>query len=223
MKKSIYFFLCFLTILISSCKYANPKYISEGIIEYDAKPIDESNPMAGYAPGKMTVKFKKNLQAAEMSVMGGLFTTSFIFNPQKKTLTQLVKMLDLKQACIESEKDIAEENKNYKLNFEETGDSKEIAGYKCKKMIATMDDDPSAKFDVWYTDELNVTNPNENTPYDAVKGMLMQYRLKKLGLEMEFTAVGVQKEKIADTEFELPSYYKVITVKEMEEFFKSLQ
>jgi GLPGLI family protein len=222
-KEKFCFCLILLAFFASSCKYANPKYISEGIIEYDAKPVDENNPMAGYAPNKMTVKFKKNLLAAEMSVMGGIFTTTFIFNPAKKTLTQLVKMLDLKQACIEDETAIAKENKDYQLLLEETNEKKEIAGYKCKKVIATMADDPSVKFDVYYTDELNVNNPNENTPYSSLKGMLMQYRLKKLGLELEFTAKGVQKEKITDSDFELPAYYKVISLKEMDEFFKSIQ
>lgn len=223
MKKTFCFCIIFLAFFASSCKYANPKYINEGIIEYDAKAVDENNPMAGYAPSKMSVKFKKNLLAAEMSVMGGIFTTTFIFNPAKKTLTQLVKMLDLKQACIENEADILNENKNYQLALEETGEKKEIAGYNCKRVIATMPDDPSVKFDVYYTDELNVSNPNENTPYDKIKGMLMEYRLKKLGLELEFIAKGVTKEKIADTDFELPAYYKVITTKEMEDFFKSIQ
>jgi len=222
-KKTFCFCIIFFAFLASSCKYANPKYINEGVIEYDAKPVDENNPMAGYAPSKMSVKFKKNMLAAEMSVMGGIFTTTFIFNPAKKTLTQLVKMLDLKQACIETEADISKENKDYQLAFEETGEKKEIAGYSCKKVIATMPDDPSVKFDVYYTDELNVSNPNENTPYSQLKGMLMQYRLKKLGLELEFVAKGVTKEKIADTEFELPAYYKVITLAEMDEFFKSIQ
>jgi len=220
--------LCFCLIIFavfasSSCKYANPKYINEGVIEYDARPVDENNPMAGYAPSKMTVKFKKNMLAAEMSVMGGIFTTTFIFNPAKKTLTQLVKMLDLKQACIEDEAAITQENKSYQLAFEETDEKKEIAGYMCKKVIATMPDDPGVKFDVYYTDELNVKNPNENTPYSQLKGMLMQYRLKRLGLELEFVAKGVTKEKIADTEFELPAYYKVISLKEMDDFFKSIQ
>ena len=223
MKKTFCFCIVLLSFLASSCKYANPKYINEGVIEYDAKPVDENNPMAGYAPSKMTVKFKKNMLAAEMSVMGGIFTTTFIFNPTKKTLTQLVKMLDLKQACIEDEAAILKENKDYQLVFEETSEKKEIAGYSCKKVIATMPDDPTVKFDVYYTDELNVSNPNENTPYSQLKGMLMQYRLKKLGLELEFTAKGVTKEKIADTDFELPAYYKVITLKEMDEFFKSIQ
>lgn len=219
-------FFCFCIILLaffaSSCKYANPKYIKEGVIEYDVKPVDESNPMAGLAPGKMTVKFKDNMLVAEMSTMG-VFTTTFIFNPVKKNLIQLVKVFDVKQACIDDEKSIAEENKNYELVFEETNEKKEIAGYKCKKVVATMADDPSKTFDVYYTEELNINNPNANTPYDKLKGMLMQYRLKKFGLELEFTAKGVEKEKISNEEFELPAYYKVISKKEMDEFFKSLQ
>ena len=207
---------------MSSCKYANPKYINEGVIEYDAKPVDENNPMAGLAPGKMTVKFKDNKLAAEMSTMG-VFNTTFIFNPAKKTLTQLVRVFDVKQACIDDEAAIAEENKNYQLNFEETNEKKEIAGYACKKVVATMADDPSVKFDVWYTEELNINTPNARTPYDKINGMLMQYRLKKFGLEMEFIAKGVEKEKIANEEFELPAYYKVISKQEMDEFFKSIQ
>ena len=86
-----------------------------------------------------------------------------------------------------------------------------------------MADDPSVKFDVWYTDELNIKNPNAHTPYSKIDGMLMQYRLKKFGLEMEFTAKGIEKEKIANEEFELPAYYKVISKQEMDEFFKSIQ
>ncbi len=222
MKEKFCFYIILLAFFASSCKYANPKYIKEGVIDYDVKPVDESNPMAGLAPGKMTVKFKDNMLAAEMSTMG-VFTTTFIFNPAKKNLTQLVKVFDVKQACIDDEKAIEQDNKAYQLDFEETDEKKEIAGYKCKKVLATMADDPSNKFDVWYTEELNITNPNANTPYDKIKGMLMQYRLKKFGLELEFTAKGVEKEKISNDEFELPAYYKVISKKEMDEFFKSIQ
>ena len=222
MKKVFCLSIILLVFFASSCKYANPKYINEGIIDYDAKAMDSSNPMAGLAPSKMTVKFKNNMLSFELSVMG-MFTTTFIFNPVKKTLTQLVKVFDVKQACIENKADIVQENKAYELVFEETNEKKEIAGYTCKKVIATRVDDPTNKFDVYYTDELNVTNINDNTPYAQIKGMLMQFRLKKLGLEMEFTAKGVQKEKLANEEFELPAYYKVISRQEMEEFFKSIQ
>lgn len=220
--KKAFFISVLLGFLASSCKYANPKFISEGIIEYDAKVVDEDHPMAGLAPGKMIVKFKNDQFAAEMSSMG-VFTTTFIANPGKKTLTQLVKVFNVKQACIDDEKAIQKENDDYKLELTETKETKEIAGYKCKKLIATMADDPTIKFDVYYTEEMNVTNPNFANPYSKVKGMLMEYRLKKFGLEMTFTALGVKKEEIPDEEFELPAYYKVISKEEMDEFFKSIQ
>lgn len=220
--KKVLFILLLTGLITGSCNYTNPKYINEGVIEYDAKVVDESHPMASLAPGKMTVRFKNNLFAAEMSTMG-LFTTTFIANPIKKQLIQLVKVFEIKQACIDDEKAIEADNAAYKVDLEETGETKEIAGYKCKKVIATMADDPTIKFDVWYTEQLNVTAPNFANPYNKIKGMLMEYRLKKFGLEMSFTATNVQKEEVPDETFELPAYYKVISKQEMDEFFKSIQ
>jgi GLPGLI family protein len=173
-------------------------------------------------PRKMTLKFRKNLFAAEMSTMG-VFNTSFIADPKKKTITQLVRVFDVKQACIYNEKLIQEDNDAYKLEFQETKETKVIAGYKCKKVIATGADDPTIKFDVYYTDQLNVTSPNLLGPYSKLGGMLMEYRLKKFGLEMIFTATEVRKEEVPDETFELPSYYKIISKTEMEEYFKAIQ
>jgi hypothetical protein len=223
MPRYIFTFL-FLSVLLvlSSCSGNDPKFISEGVIEYDAKPVDEKNPMFGLAPTSMTVKFKDDMFASEMSTMG-VFTTVFIADYKKKTLTQMVKVFNDKTACIENEKGILDENEKYKLNLEETNDVKVIAGYNCKKMIATRADDPSVKFDVYYTDELNVKNANFSNPYSSIKGMLMQFRLKKFGLEMSFTAKSVKKDEISTSTFELPAYYKIITKTEMDDFFKNFQ
>ena len=65
----------------------------------------------------------------------GVFNTVFITDPKKKTLTTLVKMFDVKQACIEQEKALIAENDSYKLDFKETNETKIIAGYNCKKVI----------------------------------------------------------------------------------------
>jgi hypothetical protein len=53
--------------------------------------------------------------------------------------------------------------------------------------------------------------------------MMMQFRLKKFGLEMEFTAKSVKKEDIPESTFELPAYYKIVSKEEMDEFFRSIQ
>lgn len=196
--------------------------LTEGVIEYNAEVVDQSHPMAGLAPGSATVKFKDNRLQVEMSTMG-IFNTIFISDPSKKTLTQMVKFMDIKNACIQTEADLAQENKDYELKLEEVKGSKKIAGYNCKKVKATYVNNPTECFDVYYTNELGLDSINNIGPYKQLKGMLMQYRLKKLGLEMCFTATMVKKEEIKDDAFEVPAFYKIVTRPEMEKLFEDIQ
>ena len=196
--------------------------LTEGVIEYNAEVVDQSHPMAGLAPSSATVKFKDNKLQIEMSTMG-IFNTTFISDPTKKTLSQMVKFMDIKNACIQTEADLTEENKGYELKLEEVKGTKKIAGYDCKKVKATMVNDPTNTFDVYYTDELGLDSINNVGPYKQIKGMLMQYRLKKLGLEMCFTATEVKKEEIKDEVFEVPAFYKIVTRTEMEKLFEDIQ
>lgn len=211
-------------MLLSSCgnskKTANS--LSEGLIEYNASVVDENHPMAGLAPGSATVRFKENKLEVEMSTMG-IFNTTFISDPSKRTLSQMVKFMDIKNACIQTENDLKTDNETYALKLEESKETKKIAGYTCKKLKATMANDPSVTFDVYYTEELGSDSINNLGPYKGVKGMLMEYRLKKLGLEMAFTATEVKKEEVKDDIFEIPAYYKIVTRQEMEKLFEDIQ
>lgn len=217
------FFLIVSGILLTSCgTNGDPKFISEGVIEYDAQVVDKSHPMAGLAPSTMSMFFKGNLYCSEMSTMG-MFNSKFVANPNTKTFTTMVKILNEKNACIETAKEIKADQEAKKLIFEETKETKVIAGYKCRKVIATSAADPTDKFEVYYTKELDVKNPNYSTPYESLKGLVMQFRLEKFGMEMEFTAKSVKKEEVPDATFELPGFYKIISKNEMDEFFKFMQ
>jgi GLPGLI family protein len=196
--------------------------LTEGVIEYNAEVVDQTHPMAGLAPGSATVKFKENRLQVEMSTMG-IFNTIFISDPGKKTLTQMVKFMDIKNACIQTEADLVQENKDYELKLEEVKGTKKIAGYNCKKVKATYVNNPNESFDVFYTEELGLDSINNIGPYKQLKGMLMQYRLKKLGLEMCFTATSVKKEEVKDDVFEVPAFYKIVTRPEMEKLFEDIQ
>jgi len=221
LKGSRIFKLSFCTIIFvaglvfSFCKQSNDKVIDEGIIEYDAKVVDENHPWAGMAPSVATLKFKGDKFIFEMSTMG-MFNTMFICDQTNKTLTQLVKFLDIKQACIENEKDITKENLDYKIKYVEGKETKVIAG---NKLTVTMVDDPSVTFEAYYSKEMGAENMNQLSPYIGVKGMLMQYRLKKMGLEMQFTAKSVKKAEIADNTFEIPAYFKIVSKEEIAKIF----
>jgi GLPGLI family protein len=218
----VYLSITLFSWVISSCSSGKKENgITEGQIEYSAEVVDENHPLAGLAPASATMTFKDSKLLVEMSTMG-IFNTSFISDPRKGTLSQLVKFMDMKNACIETAGDLAKDEKDYSLTFEPSKDIKTIAGYSCKKVVATMANNPAESFDVYYTEEIDGDSINSLGPYRAIKGMLMDYRLKKLGLEMHFTATSVKKEPIADNVFEVPAYYKIVTRDEMDKVFADI-
>jgi hypothetical protein len=207
------------SVLFSGCKSTNDKILNEGVIEFDVTAVDPNHPWAGMIPSTATLKFKDDKFLMEMSTMG-MFTTTFICDQTSKTLTQMVKFLDIKQACIEKENDIKKENSGYQVKWEETPETKIIAGYKCKKIKANLGGDPTTKFEVYYTKDMGAENMNDLSPYTGIKGMLMQYRLKRMGLELQFTAKSVKKAEITDNIFEIPAYFKIVSKAEIEKIFQ---
>ena len=213
----------FLLLVISSCGGDNGKAADEGTIEYTASVVDQANPMATLAPSKMSMKFKNNKACAEMSAGMGLFSTSFITDPEKKTLTQLVKLLNKKLSLVLNAAEIQKENEAFKFDLTPTKQTKMIAGYKCQSAHVKMHDELETEFDIFYTNELKIDNPNFATPFYMIDGVLMEYQMKKFGLEMKFTAKSVKKEEIDDATFELPVEYKPVSAEEMNTLFEQLQ
>ncbi len=205
------------------CKHEDEKFISEGRIEYAAALVDQTNSMANMAPSKMIIKFKKNKSCVEMSAGMGLFTTCFVSNPEDKSLTQMVKLLNKKFWLSENSSEIKKENDSYKFEIKPSSDTKLIAGYKCQKATVHVKGSDDPDFTIYYTKDLNIHNPNFFNPFSAIDGVLMEYQMKKFGLEMKFVANKVIKESVDDAIFEVPSDYKKISQKEMDELFQGLQ
>ena len=226
MKKRLFFGLisCAYLSLWISCRPAKDEgFISEGAITYDAEVVDTDNPMASLAPSKMVIKFKNNRSTAEMSAGMGLLSTSFISNPDTKTFTQLIKLMNKKFSVVQNSAEIKKENELYNLEVIPTKQTKMIAGYNCKKVIIHYKGGDPSDYDVYYTTGLDIKNANFANPYYMIDGVLMEYKIKKFGLEMKFTAKSVAKQEIEDSEFELPKDYKKITEAEMTDLFIDLQ
>lgn len=221
--KNINLVCIFLLIIFSSCSEGFRKsQAEEGIIEFDSKGVDVNHPLYGFAPNSATFKFKKKKFAIEMSVMG-LFNMAIIGDNKAKNMIQSVKFMNVKQACIENEQDLIKDNLDYKLKIEETDETKDILGLKAHKINVTMVDSPYTKFEAWYTKELGMEDSNILTPYAPVKGLLLDYRMKKMGMELHFSAKSYSHVEIPDQTFEIPASMKIISKEEMAKFIKDLQ
>ena len=213
----------FILLVFSRCSTSGEKLVSQGMIEYSAAVVDKSSMVANLAPTKMTIKFKDNVCFGEMSTGMGFFRTAFVSDPHSKTLTQMVNLLGKKYWNQLNETDINKDNSDYNFDINETKDTKMIAGLKCKKAIVHHKSGDEPDFEVYYTDELGIENPNFANPFNKIKGVLMEYKFKKFGLEMKFVATSVTKYPVDEKDFQVPAYYKKISKKEMNDLFVGLQ
>ncbi len=214
-------FVLLFVVIVSSCKQAETTTSDEeGVIEFSAAAVDEKHPLFGLAPNSATLKYKKEKFALEMTSMG-MFNTSIIGDIKAKTVTQTVKFLDIKQACIENEKDIVADNLNFVLKIEETNETKKIIGLKSHKIKVTMANDPSVTFDAWYTKELGMEDCNSLNPYAQIKGVLLDYRVKKMGMEMHFVATSRKQVEVSETTFEVPASMKMVCKEELAKVFSN--
>lgn len=212
-------------VVLAGCGGAAEKpdtRVSEGVITFAASLVDTDNPIADMAPSKMTVKFKNNKTLVQMSAGMGIVTISFISDPQTKTMTQIFKMSgQAPKAVIQNEQDIQKENDSYNIEIIPTNKTKMIAGYNCKNARIHNKNGDLEDYDIYYTDEINIKNSNFANLYCKLDGVLMEYRIKKAGLEMQFVAQSVTKEDVEDTTFQLAPETKIISMDEMLDIFAS--
>lgn len=218
-------FLILVIVLSYGCGSPNGgNGISEGVIEYDAEPVDKAHPMADLAPTKMTVRFKDNKSCVDLSAGMGLFSTSFISDPETRTMTQLVKLLNKKYAHVFDSIELRKENeKTPKMAIQKTNETKMIAKYKCRKARVTFPGTDLPGFDIYYTTDINIQNPNWSNPFSEIEGVLLEYQMTRHGMEMHFTAKAVNPIEVDDAVFEVPEDYKVIGKPELDDLFNAFQ
>jgi hypothetical protein len=109
-----------------------------------------------------------------------------------------------------------------KMVFEKTNEKKIIGGLPCYKVRVKFPNHEMKDFDLYYTKKIRLKNPNWNNPFKEIDGVLMDYEISIFGIPTHVSAENVEFIKIDDSEFELPTDFKVVTQKEMEETIDEL-
>lgn len=220
--KIIYiFFFCTLTaIVLDGCKGGLfDRRISEGLIEFEVSypNIDPDDMLAGLMPSSMVMKFKKNQFNAELSAGMGMFKTNFISNSNDYFMINSVKLINKKYATKLDRNAVDTQNSKYsKFYISKLDEKKEIAGYNCKKALVVFDDVANESFYVYYTDEINIQDPNWSNIFKDIDGVLLEYQMERYGIMMKFTAKSVTQTKVEDSDFQLTTDYETLTLSDLE-------
>ncbi len=192
---------------------------NQGIIIYKVTypKMDKNNFMMDFMPDKMVMKFKGGKYVTMLTAGMGMFKSSFIVNQDNDQFSQAVKLINKKYALTLEGEQISKSIENLPgYNIEFTDDYKKILNYNCKKAIVTVDNESHDAFEVYYTDRINIENPNWGTQFNSIDGVLLEYQYEKYDVCMRFEAKSIKFIEISDSEFDIDKGYEFISEKEMD-------
>ena len=196
--------------------------LNEGVITYNLEYLDDGSekPIIELLPTDMTITFKKHYSIQVVEGWMGIFRIAGIRHNKENTKTALLEIMADKYIYTVRGKGEAfgfNPMKGKKIKFED--ETKEIAGYNCKKAVVTWE---NKTFDVYYTDEIKIEDPNWNNPYPEIDGVLMEYQIDMFGIRTQITAKSVEEKDIEEETFDIPADYKKVSKKEMEDVINKL-
>lgn len=213
-------------ILLASCKDGIFKSgLKEGEIEYEVSYPDlaEDHLMMDLLPKKMECTFTEGQFRNEITAGMGLFRSAIIYQEQDEHLYHTVKLLNKKIYAELGNDDIQALNEGFNgLVFEETGNKKTIAGYKCKEVEVEVPGDSIWVFNVYYTDEIIIPNFNYRNPFEGIDGVLMEYDILSNNLHMHFEAVEVKASEVDESEIKVSEDYTEVSSAELRQELESI-
>lgn len=213
------------TITLSACKNLTTKEIEQGVIEYDItypNPSEVTMSM-DLMPKSLTYRFNERSTCSEISAGMGALKTIVFTDYEKKSIIQTLNLLGKKYKVEFNQAAIDSMNKaEQAIKFVRTEETKKIAGYDCYKVKCSTKDANGAliNYEVYYTKAIKAPHVNWFNLYNEIDGMLMQYRVKRYGITMNFTAKTVSPDGADDSVFKLEGEYKDIPAAEMDGYFK---
>lgn len=199
----MWYFVMILTITISSCKNKGDKYIDEGEIHYNIEYKGRFAYPTEALPKDLIVSFKDNKVLFEMTGFGksGIINLS---NPELGLFDTYYNFLGVQKYYYAGKPgEIFPGFEAMKtMAIKKTSRTQVICGYDCKNAEITFEKDRTKKYNIWYTDEINIDKPNASTPFNDIDGVLMSFFFIMGNSELHFSAENVFHKQLPDNIFE---------------------
>ncbi len=189
-------------------------------ISYPEGSVDES--MKAMLPKLMKVSIRQGMVKTEIN--SGMGKQVEILNIEEKTTTSLLDIMGQKFSIKTSAEEIQDElTKAPETKITYTDETKEIAGYDCKKVIITVkekDSETETEVIAYLADDFsNEGIYFDNPDFKDIKGILLEFEVNSGEIQMKFIATSVNKKNIPEKEFAVPEGFKETTKDELQEMF----
>ncbi len=221
-KKALKICVCALAICSMLLCFSCKKGQNEGTITYKIEFSEEEKAersIISLLPETMKYYYKDNSSSMEISAYG-FFRTAYISNVKEKLNSVVFYCMPKKFACSAKfgEKMIGFDPMQG-IILTPTEEKKEIFGLTAEKIHVSFQDTTKEEYDIWYTKDLKVHNPNWHTPYRDVDGVLLDYRIALKDISMHIAISEISDKVVDSAKFIVPKDFKMVEVDTMNAIF----
>jgi hypothetical protein len=218
----VLFVAAILAMSLTSCRERGGKYIDQGEIHYNINYVGTFGIPKEALPQNLIVSFKKDKILFEMIGFGksgilnlanpddGIFDTYFSFFTKKYYYAAQAGEIFPGFEAMDG------------MILKKTSKTSVICGFNCKNAEVTFPADRANVFDIWYTNEIKVKNPNASTPFNQIDGVLMNFFFFMGPSELRFEAETVYKKEIPDITFQRREKYERVTRESINKFINQM-
>lgn len=170
-------------------------------------------------PTDQTMTFGLGKVKTEINLPSGNIIT--IYDVTTKETTMLLDIMGQKLAVVkkqdeDTKKKMEEQTKGVKIDYPD--ESKQIAGYNCKKAVVTKGDTTITLF---FAPDLKFSGVNEMQIYKDIDGIVLESisPTQDDELTMKIKATKIEKRKVKKKEFKIPGDYKIVSPEELKSMF----
>jgi GLPGLI family protein len=202
--------------LVITTVVAQSRVVSELTLSYDTEVSTgsaEPKMADAFDGAKTTVYIKGHLSRSEMT--SALFSSTTIHDAKAGTAVALREVSGQKILIRLSPENWKDKNKKYEgISFVNTSETKTIAGYKCVKAEAKLQD--GTVFAVYYTTDIIPENKEyENMMFKNLNGLPLEWELVQGKLKIRYTLSKINMNPIPASRFDIPkSGYRELTYEE---------
>jgi hypothetical protein len=207
-----------------SCNEHGSRNINQGEIHYSINYLGNVSSMPKeIRPKNLIVSFKNDKIVYELISPVGNSGIINISNPTKEIYDTYLSMFTIRYFY---PSEPGEVHPGFEamagIEIKKTSKSTVICGFNCKNAEVTFPFDRRKVFNIWYTDEIKVKNPNASTPFAEVDGVLMNFFFFMGHSELQFEAENVYRKDIPDLTFERKQKFVKVSREDINKFISKM-
>jgi hypothetical protein len=201
------------SITLASCKGGSMKEFDQGEIHFN---ITYGGPEGSISeellPKRLVVIFRGDNILFDIKAPFGNQGIANLSNPDENIYDTYLNMLGLRLSYSGSTGETPPGLKAMEgLEIRYTDKTTEIIGFKCKHAEVSLPSMPDSVFEIWYTEELGIKNPNAANPFSEIDGVLLNFFFFMGNREFIFEAESIFQKEIPEKVFHRREKYKPVS------------